>query len=180
MNKDAIAPPKVKVAKDKANASKKGGPLRLMRAALFLIKGRSPGKLASTDVVKLADKNGLWRNLVGAVRPLHELPHCTLSPPPPSPPAFLVEPIDSPMDFFHEVPQPPPSPPLGFDEVDGMSRYASAEDLTELDRQEVCCDGNVDGGDDAIDVKADEFIAKFYKQMRLDSIGHHKSMIERA
>ncbi|KAJ8620461.1 hypothetical protein MRB53_028990 [Persea americana] len=178
MDKDAIAHPKVKVAKDKANASKKGGPLRLMRAALFLIKGRSPSKSASTVVVKSADKDGLWRNLVGAVRPLHELPHCTLSPPSPSPPAFSVEPIDSRMDFFHEVPQPPPSLPFGWDEVDGMSRYASAEDLTELDKQEVCCDGNVDGGDDAIDVKADEFIAKFYKQMRLDSIGHHKSMIE--
>lgn len=156
MDKEAIAPPMVKVAKDRANATKKRGLVQFMRAALFKLKCGSPRKSADKST-----EDGLWRSLVGAVRPLHELPLCT----PPPPQRAL------PADLFHDDPQPPPSPPFGYDEADGMSRYASAEDLRELERKEGCGgDGDADGGDDAINVKADEFITKFYEQMRLQRL----------
>ncbi|XP_058200061.1 uncharacterized protein LOC131315030 [Rhododendron vialii] len=58
------------------------------------------------------------------------------------------------------------------------SRYASAKDLLELelkgddsgdddDENDEDSDNNNNGGDEMIDAKADEFIAKFYNQMKL-------------
>ncbi|CAL9075717.1 unnamed protein product, partial [Musa textilis] len=49
---------------------------------------------------------------------------------------------------------------------DGMSRYASAEDLQLLDDADDSTEADA-GAPNAIDMKAEEFIARFYEQMRL-------------
>lgn len=60
------------------------------------------------------------------------------------------------------------------------SRYASAKDLLELDLKGESSDDDDDSdeemdnnvGDEMIDAKADEFIAKFYNQMKLQPHKH--------
>lgn len=59
---------------------------------------------------------------------------------------------------------PPPSPCSS----DATSRYASADDLQELDTSEDNEEEASSNGElNAIDMKAEEFIAMFYKQMKL-------------
>jgi Cotton fibre expressed protein len=55
---------------------------------------------------------------------------------------------------------------------DGMSsRYCSAEDLLALDKSNDDTEGAVDeGGSNVINTQAEEFIAKFYEQIRLQRI----------
>lgn len=140
-----------KESNEKTLRTKKRGVLHLVRVALFMIKGRTARK--STG------KGGLWRTLVSAVRPMHHLPRSA-----------------PPFDMFHDVLLPPPSRSPSSEE--SISRYASAEDLPELERKGRSSDEESDGGDDAIDVKAEEFISKFYEQMRLqrlDSINGYNS-----
>ncbi|CAA6675413.1 unnamed protein product [Spirodela intermedia] len=60
----------------------------------------------------------------------------------------------------HRRPSSPPASCSG-----SNSRYASAEDLPALN------DGDEADGPHAIDVRAEEFIAKFYEQMRLQRLG---------
>ncbi|XP_062108230.1 uncharacterized protein LOC133819065 [Humulus lupulus] len=79
-------------------------------------------------------------------------------------------------------------------ELDTESRYASATNLRELDNDDSECDDrktnnnnnlyDENGGDEMIDVKAEEFIAQFYKQIRLQRLNsmdrHYNEMIQRS
>ncbi|XP_077219321.1 cotton fiber protein [Tasmannia lanceolata] len=152
----------------KTLAGKKRSGMSLLRAALLMVR-RQPHKPTSVhaDVVESAGK-GL-KNLVGAVRPLH-LQHQSSSPTSEIISAGITPAGSMRVDSFHDVFRPPPSPSCCSDVDDGMSsRYASAEDLRELDNSGKSDDngGYGNGGDEAIDVRAEEFIAKFYEQMRL-------------
>ena len=53
---------------------------------------------------------------------------------------------------------------------DGMSCYASAVNLQELNKDNDEDDEYEDGGDEMIDAKAEEFIAQFYQQMKLQQM----------
>ncbi|KAF5726355.1 hypothetical protein HS088_TW22G00032 [Tripterygium wilfordii] len=110
-------------------------------------------------------------------RPLH-LQSNDQSPPPPLPstaPAIMPPP-DVMVENIEDAFTPPLSPalPSSNSSVDGgMSQYASAVNLQELDRcdedeeEEVYADGL---GDVMIDAKAEEFIAHFYEAMRLQNM----------
>ncbi|XP_020243784.1 uncharacterized protein LOC109822036 [Asparagus officinalis] len=71
------------------------------------------------------------------------------------------------LDAYYDVHMPPPSPCSS----DAMSRYASAEDLQSLDKSDDNGEEDIGNGEaNAIDMKAEEFIAMFYKQMRLQRL----------
>lgn len=165
--------------------------LNVIKVALFMMRGRS----RKPTVLPVGDDDGsksMWRKLVGSMRPLHlqstQSPRSSSSPSPftPQSPSEYGGALN---DFSAEEELYSPSPP--------SSRYASAVGLSELvqsdvednERQEVIVEeeeeeeeecneqkqgdgnGNGDGdGDEMIDTKADEFIAKFYQQMKLQRL----------
>lgn len=147
---------------------------------------RSPKKraivaAAADDHRPAGDESPSWKSLVDGVRPLRlrgqELEYY---PPPP--------PLGHAADVYHDVILPPPSPARsGFEfEVVGMtSRYASAEDLHQMDAADeedaLAAEegGDADDGDSscphAIDMQAEEFIAKFYEQFKSESFNGRAS-----
>ncbi|TVU21003.1 hypothetical protein EJB05_30612, partial [Eragrostis curvula] len=113
-----------------------------------------------------------WKSIVDGMRPLR-LPGQELEYyPPPPPPLGHV-------DVYHDVllapPSPSPSPMRAGAERGMTSRYASAQDLHLLDCREQDVDEEAalaaNGGScpHAIDMQAEEFIAKFYEQFRLQN-----------
>ncbi|OEL26276.1 hypothetical protein BAE44_0012704 [Dichanthelium oligosanthes] len=123
-----------------------------------------------------------WTSLVDGVRPLRlRGQDLKYYPPPPPPPLGHA-------DVYHDVLLPPPSPArsgFGFEEVMGMtSRYASAQDLHQMDSGEEEDAPAAEGGDDggccanAIDMQAEEFIAKFYEQFNSESFNGHAADAE--
>jgi hypothetical protein len=163
-----------------AAKKKKRGAINLIRVALFMLRRRSGGNAKPLEV-EVASK-GMWKKLVGSMRPLH-LQHNQ------SPPPSIMAVPEKTVEHFEDVfPQPvstrgqySPSSSFG----DSNSRYASAVNLQELDESsEDDDDDDVadDGGDMMIDAKAEEFIAQFYEQMRLqrvDSFNRYNEMIAR-
>lgn len=144
--------------------TKKRGPMSIFKAALFMVRRNHSKKKApvAVDVASNAMK------LVGSMRPLH-LQESN------SPPQPRIH-VSISMDNFQDVYPPPISPSAASSSgssIDGMSRYASAENLQELGRSD---DDDVwgDGGDEMIDIKAKEFIAQFYAQMRLERLDSFK------
>lgn len=170
---------------------KKRGAFSLFRA-MFVSFGRSdktgcttsPRKkamaaVADDDNKPAGDDSPSWKSLVDGVRPLRlrgqELEYY---PPPP--------PLGHAADVYHDVLLPPPSPARSgfgfFEEVSGMtSRYASAQDLQQMDSGDEEEDAPAaEGGDGgccahAIDVQAEEFIAKFYEQFKSESFNGRAS-----
>lgn len=166
-----------------AATKKKRGRMQILQVAMFLLR-RRPGKSSKAPSVEaVASSKGTWKRLVGSMRPLH-LQGNQSSPPPPNDNPSLFEiaapttPTGSELGYEDVLPPPPMSPAHSTglmstsSSEDGIqSRYASAVNLQELDRSEQD-DGklkgaNIYGGDDQIDVKAEEFIAQFYQQMKL-------------
>lgn len=157
---------------------KRSSALRLVQAALFMARQSSSKKEAPAEavVVVRSGRTRFWKSLVAGMRPLHhhQLEHQEEAPPEKAAalPALQLTKVDS----FHEASTPATSPLHS--SVDGMSRYASAEDLHALNtcedgERDAERDGGDDGGDgepNEIDVKAEEFIARFYEQQRLESI----------
>lgn len=157
---------------------------------MFMLR-RGSNKKSKSVHLEVASK-GIWKKVVGAMRPLHQIPNQN------SPPPSIDLPAGTPtnpkgIDSFHSFhdelapPMSPMSPQVHPDtpssssssSVDSMSRYASAQNLQELDRSEESngCDIVIEddadyfyGGDALIDAKADEFIAQFYEQMRLQQL----------
>lgn len=162
---------------------KKHSPMRAFRVALFhMMHGNSkkPNVISTDDETK-----NIWKKVVGSMRPLHL--HSNQSPrlsssqsngqkfdqmitilPPPSPSessgggSVFV-------DFSTE--EEPFSP---FSPSPASSRYASAIGLNELvssdeenDRPGMIKEDCDENGDDKIDSKAEDFIAEFYHQIRL-------------
>ncbi|KAF5745902.1 hypothetical protein HS088_TW06G00067 [Tripterygium wilfordii] len=168
--------------KNQANKNNNGKPkkksrrvMNFLRIALYMLRRKSGAK-PTRNV-------GLWKKLLGSMRPLH-LQSNDQSPPPPLPSTALEimpPPLDVVVEHIEEAFTPPLSPaiPSSSSSVDGgMSQYASAVNLQELDRcdeddegeddeEEVYADGL---GDAMIDEKAEEFIAHFYEVMRLQNM----------
>lgn len=166
---------------------KKRGAFGLFRA-MFLSFGRSdsikktggdttsPKKRAiaadAVDYKPAGDESPSWKNIVDSMRPLR-LRGQELEYYPPPPPLGHA-------DVYHDVILPPPSPARSgfeFEEVGMTSRYASADDLHQMDSADdeevaLAAEGGNDGDSScphAIDMQAEEFIAKFYEQFKSES-----------
>ncbi|GAB4830552.1 hypothetical protein Ancab_020316 [Ancistrocladus abbreviatus] len=161
---------------------KKRSVMHLIRAALFMLRGKN--KKSNS----LATTSSLTR-LFGLVRPLHlpdnqqSLPALQL--PPQATSMMRVKSVDDMSEISDRPALQEWSTPLheGLSSStagDQMSRYASAMNLQELDvdddnvyNEESDNDAYYDGieGDKMIDVKAEQFIAQFYQQMKLQQLG---------
>ncbi|KAK2649591.1 hypothetical protein Ddye_017080 [Dipteronia dyeriana] len=163
---DAHRPPAPRVPKKKRSA------MHILRVALYMFRRKS-SKSKTSIHVDVASK-GPWKKVLAAIRPLHLQSHQ-------SPTKFDIEaqaqapaPATSMIEHFEDVfsPKDIASPSTPCSSVDGMSQYASALNLQELD---VCTEDeeeddmhyDEDGGDEMIDTKAEQFINNFYEQMRL-------------
>ncbi|PRQ21683.1 hypothetical protein RchiOBHm_Chr7g0241941 [Rosa chinensis] len=175
-HENAAAP--VTPATQLAAAKKKRGGNQILKAAMVLLRSRSRKSSKAASVEEMTPKSA-WKRLVGSMRPLH-LQSNHSSPPPP---LFEIAAPSTPTgsERYEDVLPPPMSPAHSTGLVsrssseDSMqSKYASAVNLQELDRSEQDEDknkgevANIYGGDDEhIDAKAEEFIAQFYHQMKL-------------
>ncbi|XP_050377729.1 uncharacterized protein LOC126794968 [Argentina anserina] len=164
-------------------AKKKRGGNQILQAAMFLLRRRPSKKsLKAPSVERVASKNA-WKRFVGSIRPLH----LQDNPSSPSSPIFEIAAPSTPTGSeagYEDVLPPPMSPAHATDfmsrsssEDSMQSRYASAVNLQELDRSEQDEDKNkgksadiYDGEDEHIDAKAEEFIAQFYHQMKLQPL----------
>ncbi|XP_058742621.1 uncharacterized protein LOC131615142 [Vicia villosa] len=149
------------------------------KVALFMMRGHS--RKSSKAILPVDDESrSIWRKLVGSMRPMHLQSNK-------SPPQILngqsnlkhvkvvVETAndhEGEEDRFHLAYSP--SPASSRHASAASSRYASAVGLNEMveeeKEEEIVNRGSEnygDDGDDMIDAKADEFIAHFYQEMRL-------------
>ncbi|CAO2184670.1 unnamed protein product [Urochloa humidicola] len=122
---------------------------------------------AAADIPAGGDTSPSWKTLVDGVRPLR-LRGQELEYYPPPPPLGHGG-----ADVYHDVLLPPPSPVrsgFDFEEAAGMtSRYASAQDLHQMDSGNGEAEEEEDATPHAIDMQAEEFIAKFYEQFKSES-----------
>lgn len=125
--------------------------------------------------------NGFWRRVVESFRQLKNdnitiLPssHITILPPS-SPAAAKVEAPASSVDELSEMVEVFTT--TSCSSSSGISGYGSAKSLRDIDcldddgydDDDDECYGDDDGGDEMIDVKAEEFIVRFYEQMRMQN-----------
>ncbi|XP_054801728.1 uncharacterized protein LOC129305724 [Prosopis cineraria] len=148
---------------------KRRGPLYFIKVALFLMTSGSGKSKGSTP----SDSKSLWRKLVGSVRPLHLQLQQVAEPEAKRPlPAPLTHPSPARTEFSEEALF---SPTAGSSQSNSGTPYSSAVGLDEMVQGEqekeapeesdaVSEDGD---GDRMIDAKAEEFIANFYNEMRL-------------
>lgn len=171
---------------DPKPTKKKRSPMHILRVANYMLSLKSgKSKTAHTDAVSK------WKKLLSSMRPLHinsnQSAQRSIGDRAPMAPLTSKEVVEqskvyAPSAASEDVEQfelftPPWSPaPKSTGSSSGQtSRYASAQNLQELDDQsdEDDEDSYYDDkfGDEKIDMKAEEFIAKFYGQMKLQ----HKS-----
>lgn len=153
------------------SCTKKRGGINIVKACIDALRHRQPpGKKTETRKNE-ANPRTMLNRVVGSIRPLH------------------LQDVGSPIhpsavpasDHFEDTVLPSPlacpwgkarrslSSRSSVSDEGGTSRYASAVNLQELDRAE---DGNgeeSEGGDEMIDVKAEQFIARFYQEMRMNT-----------
>ncbi|CAK9185803.1 unnamed protein product [Ilex paraguariensis] len=169
-NKDLIPIPTIAEDNKKptinGDKKKKPGSFNLLKAALLMLRRGSKGKPKPVQVEVAS--NGNWKQIVGSIRPLHLHDHL-------SPPSSIMEGPPSPIVEQFEDMIAPASPSPSSSSGGTMSQYASANNLQELDKDEESGDDDPDEvfdairGDEMIDSKADEFIAQFYQQMKLQN-----------
>ncbi|KAI4319383.1 hypothetical protein MLD38_032984 [Melastoma candidum] len=157
------------------SAKKKRGGISLLRAAMHMLRRRPSGKKSKEPMYAEVATAQMLNKVVGSMRLLHaqsdESPSSGVAP------VFAVSSFPSPTEQFEDVPQSPtsvtvpPSPDHSSTTSNGTSRYASALNLRDLDtagdeENKNKENGEDNGGsDEMIDLKADEFIARFYQQM---------------
>jgi hypothetical protein len=147
---------------------KKRRAMHLVQVALYMLRMTKKPKSLHVDVAS----KGMWKRLVSSMRPLHLQSNQTMSPPPSVETQSPM--VSSPLVEHYEDVLPSPTASSSSSSDDSMSRYASAVNLPELDKSNNDDDDDDDdeddasyGGDEMIDVKAEEFIAHFYEQMKL-------------
>ncbi|KAF2304753.1 hypothetical protein GH714_037831 [Hevea brasiliensis] len=159
-----------------AEAFKKLRPMRLIRLALYMLKLSKASKSKSDPV----NETSRWKKFVGSMRPLHLQRHQS--------PPRIMEATPTPSAIISagehpEVYKAPISPAYtsATSSSNGMSQYESATSLQELDQLDKSEENDEDngfdnkGGDEMIDVKAEQFIAQFYQQMRLQNETYKKT-----
>lgn len=182
---------------------KKRGAFTLFKAATLLIIRRRPEGKPKPEVPSKVT----WKKIVGSIRPFHLQDNQS---PQPSAHSIAASPTVEQRPDDVSTPLPPSPHAIinrsSANSDDGMSQYGSTTNLQELDKgsesqyasavnlQAVAkqgeTDDNDDGGDDGIsnnnvgdemiDSKAEEFIAKFYQQMRvqhLDKVERYNKMM---
>ncbi|CAA6669152.1 unnamed protein product [Spirodela intermedia] len=143
-------------------AKKKRPGVNLLRLAVFMVRLRSPPGAAPSPAGGAASPRGkgLWKTLVAVVRLLHPVGDRG---------GAMLLPTGT-----SSVPPTPPSPSASEDSQSGWtSRYPSAADLRELadsESDEEADGGGGGGAPHSIDLRAEEFIARFYEQMRLQQL----------
>lgn len=174
---------------DPKPTKKKRSPMHILRVANYMLSLKSEkSKTAPTDAVSK------WKKLLSSMRPLHINSNQSAQRSigdrvPMAPLTISKEVVEQSKDVYapsaasedveqFELFTPPWSPaPKSTGSISSgqTSQYASAQNLQELDDQS---DGDDEDsyyddkfGDEKIDMKAEEFIAKFYGQMKLQ----HKS-----
>ena len=143
---------------------KKRSFIQVLKVAIFTIRHRSSKSKAPP--VAIDSSTGTWGKIVSSVRPLHL--QTTESPPPAT---LNAQPHH---DDNHAGMESSGSA-LGSPNLDECSNYASAIGLSDLledegeesNKEEMFCD---DEGDEMIDAKAEDFIAQFYEQMRMQRV----------
>ncbi|KAJ8543257.1 hypothetical protein K7X08_005780 [Anisodus acutangulus] len=150
---------------------KKQGAFSFLKAASLKLRRRPldlKQQKISQEAVPTADSKGdNWKKLMGSMRPLHLQDN--QSPPSPHPPP----PVKSPSPPLVECCEHFSSPSPSTSSAGTMSQYASANNLQELygqsdDEEEEDPDQVFDaiGADEMIDAKAENFIARFYEEMK--------------
>ncbi|KAI3964879.1 hypothetical protein MKX01_021775 [Papaver californicum] len=161
---------------NKNGKQKKRSRFQMLKVALFMIRGQA-NKKSKPVHVDVAFK-GIWKKLVGAMRPLHHQGLSNQNSPPPLITGSNDDATILPNEVIDDNSPPhdgvfvyhPDTPSSSSSVADSMSRYASAQDLQELDKN-----GESNNGDD--EYFFSEFITQFYEQMRLqqvDVMNRHK------
>lgn len=168
----AVLPPMK--AEKRQQRKKKSGAFGIFRAALYMLRKSTDEKEAAAKKEKSGGGGGDWKKMVGSIRPMHGQEA-------PASPMHMMSPVHmmSPGSDHWTSPASSSASSCGT-----MSRYASAPNLRDL------CDGEEEieeserdpdevfdaiTGDEMIDVKAEEFIAQFYKQIQHQNSIHRQN-----
>ncbi|XP_022769522.1 uncharacterized protein LOC111313051 [Durio zibethinus] len=168
---------------------KRSAGMRFLKAVLYMLQSKSSKSKSQSIQVNVAS-NFSWKGLVGSMRPMHL--QSNQSPPPPIDAKPAIMPELEPISVGEQTEEPitPPLSPMTYFSPQSpsssiSSTYGSANDLTQYDspsNQEIhvikLCEGiteqecryDDEAGDEMIDAKAEEFIANFYHQMRLQNL----------
>lgn len=135
-------------AEKRQRKKKKSGAFGIFKAALYMLRKRTDDKKEKKS------SGGEWKMIVHSMRPLHvqEMP---------ASPRVHAFGADSP----------------GASSSGTMSQYASANNLRDLCKEEEEDPDEVFDaieGDEMIDAKAEEFIARFYKSIHHQNSIHHQ------
>lgn len=162
--------------------------MHLLKVVLYMLRPKSS---KSKSFQNTAVSSFSWKGLVGSMRPMHL--QSNQSPPPSmeAKPAIMLEPQSMPVGEQNEEAVNPPLSTQAFvsiqspassisacsSEIDSdLSQYESPlnqeihiiKPCGEITEDECCYDE--DAGDEMIDAKAEEFIAQFYEQIRLQNL----------
>ncbi|XVF80645.1 hypothetical protein PTKIN_Ptkin15bG0090700 [Pterospermum kingtungense] len=168
--------------------NRKRGPMDVFKAALFVLRLKSSkSKSKANEVSKFS-----WKRLVGSMRPMHlqsnQSPTPAFEAKPTKPESITVgvgrrqqikEPITVPFSPMKDASTRSPAFSISSDgSTSDLSQYESPNSSLhqEINDRKPC--GEIteeegydeDGGDEMIDAKAEEFIAHFYEQMRLQNL----------
>ncbi|XWS76624.1 hypothetical protein CRYUN_Cryun01aG0192900 [Craigia yunnanensis] len=163
---------------------KRSAAMHLLKVAFYMLRLK-PSKSKSIQVNVVS--NFSWKGLLGSMRPMHL--QSNQSPPIEAKPAIMPEPESIPVGEETEEDVTPPLSPMAYvlaqSPAYSISSYGSVSDLSqykspsnqeihaiipcqEITEEELWYDD--DAGDEMIDAKAEEFIAHFYQQMRLQNL----------
>ncbi|KAI3414385.1 uncharacterized protein J3R85_016384 [Psidium guajava] len=150
---------------------KKPGGMNIFRAA-WLRQRRSPKKKDRGSIDSDPSSNAVLNKVAGSMRPLHLRSHRS----PQHTRVLGSSALPSSNEQHEDMLSSPMSTPCkktcfsspSSSSEEGMSRFASALNLVDLDceSEDSDPDPNVEEGDETIDAKAEQFIARFYEQMR--------------
>ncbi|XVF72704.1 hypothetical protein PTKIN_Ptkin12aG0141700 [Pterospermum kingtungense] len=166
----------------KTSKKRKRSAMDVLRLALYMLGWKS-SKSKSKSIEVNAVSSFSWRGLLCSMRPMHlqsdESPRSHIQ----TIPAIMSEPEPIPVgDQQKEEPITPPLSPKEYVSAHSpnfsISSYGSESDLShyaspsnqEIHVSEDDYEYDDDGGDEMIDAKAEEFIAYFYEQMRLQNL----------
>jgi len=163
---------------------KKPGGMNIFRAAM-LRRRRCAKKKAGVSIDSDPSSRGMLTKVVGSMRPLHlhghrspQHPRASGSVTPPSTNEGYEDELLSPVSAPRKMTR---SSSRSSASEEGGSWFASAVNLADLDcgSEDSDHDHGIEEGDETIDVKAEQFIAQFYEQMRTQNYNHKVKMSSR-
>ncbi|KAJ6334433.1 hypothetical protein OIU78_011336 [Salix suchowensis] len=148
----------------KITKKKRRSAMHILRVAMYMLSLKS-GKSTSVH----ADAASKWKKYLSFMRPLHV--HSNQQ---------RIEATPAPVTSTEVVEESKVTPPPASEDVVEQLEYTSAQNLLDLliDMSDEDEDGDEDSyyddkyGDETIDMKAEQFIAKFYVQMKLQHKSH--------